>query len=229
MLRRDDNISSTILQNGAHRSHPLQAYQAALERHGYAAEAVARRVALAQRILAAIDPADNSNQAYCEAVARVSGAFADPASIARCQRVARDFLPFFVEAGRIAQPSQVTPTHAPKPLSISLTLPPHVSLDDLIGQAGGMVLTTTERAALRAYAVALRRAGLHAGAQDRRLAIARLLLLTLRPLERCGRNYRAMIKALLPLFTRDETRSYFLGVARDFYDLGLQAKDRPRD
>lgn len=217
------------MPDDASTSDPLQAYQVALERRGYAADAIARRLRLAQRILDALDPADTSNEAYREAVARVSAALADPASVARCQQVARDFLPFFVEAGRRLPNRPAAPPDAPQPQPIRVTLPPHDGLDDLIEQARRMALTPAERDALRAYAAALERADLHDRAIERRLAIARLLLLALRPLERSGRHYRAVIEALLPLFTRDETRSYFLGVARDFHALALRAGEPRRD
>ncbi len=217
------------MPDGTHPSNPLQAYQAALEQRGYAAAAVARRLRLAQRILGALDPADTSIGAYREAVARASAALTDPASVARCQQVARDFLPFFIEAGRVLHQPRAVQRDVARPAPIRVNLPPHNGLDDLIEQARSMAHTAAERDALCTYAAALRRAGLDDSAVERRLAIARLLLLALRPLERSGRHYRAVIEALLPLFTRDETRSYFLGVARDFHALALQAGAPRRD
>lgn len=217
------------MPDDASTSDPLQTFQAALARRGYSADAVARRLRLAQRILDALDPADTSNEAYREAVTRVSASLADPASAARCHQVAREFLPFFVEAGRVVPNNRAFPPDAPRPDPVHVILPPHKGLDDLIEQARTMANTPAERDALRSYAAALRRAGLHDSAVERRLAIARLLLLALRPLERSGRHYRAVIEALLPLFTRDETRSYFLGVARDFHALALQAGEQRRD
>lgn len=100
----------------------------------------------------------------------------------------------------------------------------HTGLDDLIQQAVAMKTTPAEKHALDRYAVSLKSERLDRDARERRLAIARLLLLGMRPLQRDGRHYRALIERLLQLFTRDETRSYFLGVARDFYEFVLDAE-----
>lgn len=201
-------------------SEPLAAFEVALKRRGYAADAVQRRLRLARAILMQMDPADTSNQGYRQAVDRVIATLADPAAIARCQRVAREFLPFFTDAGRrIPFPARPSP---PPPV-IDVVLPAHEGLDDLIRQALAMKATPAEKRALERYAESLKRERLDRYARERRLAIARLLLLGLRPLPRDGRHYRALIERLLQLFTRDETRSYFLGVARDFHAMALQA------
>jgi len=65
---------------------PLHAFQAALEKRGYAADAVDRRLQMARRILAALDPADTSERGYRQAVDRVVDSLSDPASAARCKR-----------------------------------------------------------------------------------------------------------------------------------------------
>jgi len=49
----------------------------------------------------------------------------------------------------------------------------------------------------------------------------------LRALKPDGRHYRALIERLLPLFTRDETRSYYLGVARDFRPYVIPRSHKP--
>lgn len=205
------------MPDGAHISDPLQAYRAALERRGYDADAVARRLRLAQRILAAIDPADTTNAAYRAAVDQVCASLADPAGTARCQRVARDFFPFFVAAGRALPRRREAPPAVPRAAPIHVTLPPHADLDDLIAQAAALPLSAAEAHAIETYAREIEAAGLPRDARGRRLAIARLLLLGMRPLPRDGRHYRAVIEHLLDLFTRNETRAYFLGVARDFH------------
>lgn len=196
-------------------SDPLFAYEQALKRRGYATDAVERRVRLARAIMMQMDPAATTNQDYRLAVERVIAILADPASAARCQQVARDFLPCFVEAGRrLPAPTRHAP---PPPETIEVVLPPHSGLDDLVKQALAMKLTASESRAYACYADALKRERLVREARERRLAIARLLLLGLRSLKPDGRHYRVLIERLLPLFTRDQTRSYFLGVARDFH------------
>lgn len=193
---------------------PLHSFQALLQRRGLTTDAIGRRMQLANRILRAIDPADTSDRGYRQAVDRVVGSLPDPASAARCQQVAREFFPCFVDAGRRVP---LAPEPAPaRPEEIAVPLPPHEGLDDLIRQALAMKTTPAEKRALENYAAFLKREGLDRDARERRLAIARLLLLGLRPLKAEGRHYRALIERLLTLFTRDETRSYFLGVARDF-------------
>ncbi len=194
---------------------PLQAFRAALERRGYGTDGVERRLQMARRILAALDPADTSDRGYRLAVDRVVEGLPDPAAAARCQQVAREFYPCFVEAGRRVPVQAQAPLARPE--EIPVPLPPHDGLDDLVRQALAMKTTAAEARALKDYDAYLKREGLERSARGHRLAIARLLLLGLRPLERDGRHYRALIERLLPLFTRDETRSYFLGVARDFH------------
>lgn len=202
-------------------SDPLLTFEDALKRRGYAADAVERRLRLARAILMEMDPADTSNAGYRQAVERVIAVLANPASAARCQQVARDFLPFFADAGRrIPVPTRPNP---PPPETIDVVLPPHVELDDLIQQALAMKASPAEKRALERYAEPLKNERLDRDARERRLALARLLQLGLRPLQRDGRHYRALIERLLQLFTRDETRSYLLGVARDFHHLALQA------
>lgn len=206
-------------------SNPLFAYEEALKRRGYAIEAVERRIRLARAILMQMDPAATTNQDYRQAVERVIASLADPASAARCQQVARDFLPVFVEAGRrLPSPSRNAP--AP-PETIEVVLPPHTGLDDLVEQALAMRLTASESRVYACYADALKRERLKREARERRLAIARLLLLGLRSLAPDGRHYRALIERLLPLFTRDQTRSYFLGVARDFHPCVIPRSHAP--
>ncbi|MGQ9861442.1 MAG: hypothetical protein ACUVSD_05485 [Thiobacillaceae bacterium] len=204
---------------------PLQSFQALLQRRGYAADAIARRLQLASRILRAIDPADTSNQGYRQAVDRVVSSLPDPASAARCQQVAREFFPCFVEAGRrVPVTQEAVPV---RPEEIAVFLPPHEGLDDLIRQAQAMKTTQAEKRALEAFDTFLKSQGLNREARARRLAIGRMLLLGMRPLKAEGRYYRALIERLLTLFTRDETRSYFLGVARDFYPYVIASSGDP--
>ena len=204
---------------------PLHAFQAVLEKRGYAADAVDRRLQMARRILAALDPADTSDRGYRQAVDRVVDSLSDPASAARYKQVARDFFPCFVGAGRHIP---VTPDEKPaRPEEIPVALPRHDGLDDLIRQAVAMKTAPAETRALESYDALLKREGVDRGARERRLAIARLLLLGLRALKPDGRHYRALIERLLPLFTRDETRSYFLGVARDFHPYVISPSHEP--
>lgn len=197
------------------QTNPLLAYEDALKRRGYDTDAIERRVRLARAILMEIDPADTSNTGYRQAVERVIAGLPNPAAVACCQQVARDLFPHFVAAGRRI-PFPTKPS-APPPAPITVVLPAHTGLDDLIQQALAMKATPEEKRALERYAEQLKSEGLDWDARERRLAIARLLLLGMRPLTRDGRHYRALIERLLLLFTRDETRSYFLGVAREFY------------
>jgi hypothetical protein len=204
---------------------PLLSFRSLLERRGYAADAVDRRVEMARRILRAIDPADTSDRGYRLAVDQVVGSLADPAAAARYQQVAREFFPCFVDAGRrLPLKSEAVPV---RPEAIAVPLPPHQGLDDLIRQALAMKTTPVETQALKGYDAWLKKEGLERSARERRLAIARLLLLGMRPLKADGRHYRALIERLLALFTRDETRSYFLGVAREFHPYLLPRSHDP--
>ena len=134
---------------------PLHAFQAALEKRGYAADAVDRRLQMARRILAALDPADTSDRGYRQAVDRVVDSLSDPASAARYKQVARDFFPCFVEAGRHIP---VTPDATlARPEEIPVALPRHDGLDDLIRQALAMKTTPAETRALESYATLLKR------------------------------------------------------------------------
>jgi hypothetical protein len=211
-------VSAGVSEIGFMASSPsdaLQSFRSALLARGYDTDAVDRRLALVRRILAAMDPADTSDRAYRAAVDHVLAGLPDPPAQARCRLVAREFHAHFVAAGRRLPVQPVGPPA--RPVEIVVILPPHTDLDDLIQQALDMKPGPAEQQALDDYLAELKQEGLARDARSRRLAIARLLLLGLRSLPRDGRHYRALIERLLPLFSYEETRSYFLGVARDFH------------
>ncbi|MCS6785867.1 MAG: hypothetical protein NZ524_02350 [Thiobacillaceae bacterium] len=197
-----------------HRPDPLTAFENALIRRGYAPDAVERRLALARRILAATNPADPVELRYRLAVERVLIRCGNSASLSWCQRIARDFHPFYVDAGSPCQP-EAHPAVLPPP--IELELPDHDGLDDLIRQALAHRPSADDAKAIAAYRHELKQARLDRRAVFHRMAIARLIVLALRGRPRDGRHFRAAVERLLPLFTHDETRSYFLGVAREFH------------
>lgn len=202
-------------------SDPVLAYEQTLARRGYAADAVARRLRLARAILAALDPGDPQAQRYRNAVERVLARCDNPATEAWCQKIAREFHAFYVDAG-CPLPPQARP-QPPLP-RIDVELPPHEGLDDLVRLAMDFRLRAEDRSALSVYDAQLKQARIDRPGRQHRLTVARLLLMAMQGLPRDGRHYRAVIDRLLPYFTRAETRAFFLAVARELYPLILPPK-----
>ncbi len=203
---------------------PISAFQSALEKLGYEPEEILKRTHIVRCILGAMRQDDTSNQAYRQAVDATLITMPNRDAGELCRRVSREFFPFFVDAGRQVP---VEPRTASVPLEqIVVELPAHEGLDDLIRHALAMKPSPEEARALEAFSAFLKTEKLEKRSREKRTALAQLLLLGMRPLKRDGRHYRALIEGLLPLFTRDETRSYFLGVAREFhpYIIGSHAE-----
>ncbi len=71
---------------------------------------------------------------------------------------------------------------------------------------------------LKAYRAALREGGAEKSVVDTREKLVKLLLIELRDVEeKSGKNYRAAVDALQPLFIMKETRQLFLAVVREFF------------
>lgn len=207
--------------------NPLSAYETALIRRGYAPDAVKRRLRVAGHILAAMVRDDPPQHRYREAVERLLMSLGDPARRAWCQKIAREFYPFYVDAG-CPLPSGAG-TQSAQAMSVSIELPPNSGLDDLIQQAMDRKLVPAETKALKAYVHELKQMRRPRQDIDHRQAIVRLLLLALHGLPHDGRHYRAAIESLLPLFSHNETRAYFLGVVREFHPHYLSLAPKPSE
>jgi hypothetical protein len=127
---------------------------------------------------------------------------------------------------------QNTPRAAPaagKPVreqsDIRINLPEHRDLDDLIRVVREMPFSAQEYRVLNNYGETLLAQRMDRQAVENRATICRLLLTGMRDLPLDGRHYRAVVDRLLTLFKRDETRIYFLNVAREFFEfLASQAQ-----
>lgn len=197
-------------------TYALKAYQAILEKHGHRRGEIYKRMHMARCIMGSLPRGLPSNLAYRKAVDAVLMTMPDEPSAEICRLVARDLFPFY---------EQDVPTIAAMAQSgaferlddVHVELPPHRDLDDLIGITRSMMLSPQEKALLDAYAEHLVAQNVDAKVLENRTTACRLLLLGLRGLPYDGKHYRAVIDKLLPLFKRDETRAYFLVVARQFY------------
>jgi hypothetical protein len=197
-------------------TYALKAYQSILEKHGHRRGEIYKRMHMARCIMGSLPKGLPSNLAYRKAVDAVLMTMPDEASADTCRLVARDLYPFYEQdVPTIAAMAQ---TGAFERLDdIQVELPPHKDLDDLIKVTRSMLLSPQENALLNAYAEHLLAQGVDAKVLENRTTTCRLLLLGLRGLPHDGKHYRAVIDRLLPLFKRDETRAYFLVVARQFY------------
>jgi hypothetical protein len=186
------------------------------EKNGHRRGEIYKRMHIARCIMGSLPKGLPSNLAYRKAVDAVLMTMPDEAAAEMCRLVARDLFPFYEQdVPTIAAMAQ---TGAFERLDdIQVELPPHRDLDDLIEITRSTTLSPREEALLNAYTEHLRAQGLDAKVLDNRTTACRLLLLGLRGLPYDGRHYRAVIDKLLPLFKRDETRAYFLVVARQFY------------
>lgn len=197
-------------------TYALKSYQAILEKHGHRRAEIYKRMHIARCIISSIPKGLPSNLAYRRAVDAVLMTMPDEAAAETCRTVARDFYPFYEQdLPTIAAMAQMGAFECLD--DINVQLPPHRDLDDLINVARATNLSAEEQRLLDAYTQHLRMQGVDAKVLDNRVTICRLLLLGLRGLQRDGKHYRAVIDKILPLFTREETRAYFLVVARQFY------------
>lgn len=197
-------------------TYALKAYQSILEKHGHRRGEIYKRMHIARCIMGSLPKGLPPNVAYRKAVDAVLLTMPDDAAAETCRLVARDLFPFYEQdVPTIAAMAQ---TGAFECLDdVRVELPPHRDLDDLIKISKGMSLSQEESAVLNAYAEHILAQGVDAKVLDNRITTCRLLLLGLRGLPRDGKHYRAVIDRLLPLFRREETRAYFLVVARQFY------------
>lgn len=203
-------------QSSAYKA--LASYQSVLDRQGYKGAEALKRLHLARCILGSLEPDDSVNLAYRRAVDAVLLTMPDAAAADMCRQVSREFYPFHIESRRTSPAGQAaSPAGEARGAEISLALPEHQGLDDLIRRAVDLKLDAEETRALNAYVAYLKVEKIDRRSRDNNLTIARLLLLGLRSLPRDGRHYRALIEKLMPLFSRDDTRAYFLGVAREFF------------
>lgn len=197
-------------------TYALKAYQAILEKHGHRRAEIYKRMHIARCIISSLPKGLPSNLAYRKAVDAVLLTMPDEAAAETCRTVARDFYPFYEQdLPTIAAMAQMGAFECLD--DVHVELPPHRDLDDLINVARSMDLSAEDKRLLDAYTGHLLAQGVDAKVLDNRTAICRLLLLGMRGLKRDGKHYRAVIDKLLPLFSREETRAYFLVVARQFY------------
>ncbi len=199
-------------------TYALKAYQAILEKHGHRRGEIYKRMHMARCILASLPKGQGlpPNVAYRRAVDAVLLTMPDEQAAETCRLVARDFYPFYEQD--IPTIAAMAQTGAFEPVDdVHVELPPHRDLDDLIRITKGMPLTSEESRLLNAYAEHVLAQGLDAKVLGNRVTACRLLLVGLRGLPYDGKHYRAVIDRLLPLFKREETRAYFLVVARQFY------------
>lgn len=194
----------------------LKAYQSTLEKRGYRRGEIYKRMHIARCIMGSLPAGLPPGVAYRKAVDTVLQSMPDEAAAEACRWVARELFPFYEKE----VPTIAAMTHSgvfDRPDDIPVALPPHRDLDDLIRICKKMSLSPEESNRLDAYAEHIRAEGVDANLLENRTTTCRLLLLGLRGLPRDGRHYRAVIDRLLPLFKREETRAYFLMVARQFY------------
>ncbi len=204
------------MENIEPTTYALKAYQSILEKHGHRRGEIYKRMHVARCILSAIPAGLNSNVAYRKAVDAVLITMPDDASAEMCRVVARDLYPFYEhDVPTIAAMAQTGAFERSD--DIEVKLPEHRDLDDLIGIAKAMMLTPEENALLNKYADHLLTQEVDAKVLENRTTTCRLLLMALRGLPQDGKHYRAVVDRLLPLFKRDETRAYFLVVARQFF------------
>jgi len=197
-------------------SDALKAYQSILEKRGYRRGEIYKRMHIARCIIGGLPAGLPAGVAYRKAVDAVLQSMPDESAAESCRWVARELYLFYEkDVPTIAAMAQDGATDRSD--DIQVVLPPHRDLDDLIRICKKMSLSPEESTMLDAYTEHIRAQGLDTKVLENRTTTCRLLLLGLRGLPRDGKHYRAVIEKLLPLFSREETRAYFLMVARQFY------------
>lgn len=203
-------------------SEILKAYQAILEKNGYRRGEIYKRMHVVRCIISGLPKDKPASKAYRIAADLVLISMPDAVSQDMCRQVIRDFFPFFERDVRtIAALSQ---SGAYEPVDIDIALPSG-NLDELIQSARAMELSEREYLTMDGYETALRAQGLDKLSVAHRTTIGLLILLGLRQLPLDGKHYRALLDKLQPLFSREETQTYFLMVAREFYNFVLGDPD----
>lgn len=203
------------MQTPAPADDPLKAYQASLEKNGLRRGEILKRMHMARCIIGCINAERPTVLSYREVVDTVLDTMPDAAATELCRQVARDFFPFLVHDPRASGASGKAGGDGG---DIRVSLPEHRDLDDLIRLVREMPFSTHEYRVLSNYGETLLSQRMEPQAVETRATICRLLLTGMRGLPLDGRHYRAVVDRLLALFRRDETRIYFLNVAREFFE-----------
>lgn len=197
------------------RIEALSAYQAILQQHGYAMAAVYKRTHIARCLIQHMDANLPPGDAFRAAVDAVLPTMPDSPSRDLCVLVAREFYPFLIS--NIKAIAFMAATDGYRAKEAPPGQPGPRSIDEAIQAAEASPMDETELSVHTQYIQHLAAAGLKDSAIVNRTRIARLLMFSTRGVTRSGASYRAAIDRLVPLFTKEDTRTYFLAVAREFY------------
>lgn len=132
--------------------------------------------------------------------------------------VAREFYPFLMSDIQSVVTLMASGNYRGAPGSAVFTLDSSIrNIDDLIRIANAVTLSDREFALHKHYLTSLTALGAADSTLDTRGKISKALLYLTRDLAMSGNTYRSILDQVLPIFSMEETRAYFLEVAREFF------------
>ncbi len=132
--------------------------------------------------------------------------------------VAREFYPFLISDIKSVATMMGSGNYRGAPDSSGFKLDENIrTIDELINIANSTTLTHHEFALHTQYLTCLNALGAAENIINTRGKISKTLLYLTRELSINGDNYRAILDQVSPMFSKEETRGYFFGVAREFF------------
>lgn len=132
--------------------------------------------------------------------------------------VAREFYPFLMSDVKSVATLIASGNYRGMPDNAGFILDSSIhNIDDLIRIANAAILSDHESALHTQYLTCLAALGAADNIIDTRGKISKVLLYLTRNLTISGNNYRSILDKILPMLTLEETRTYFMGVAREFF------------
>jgi hypothetical protein len=141
-------------------------------------------------------------------------------------RVAREFFPFLVSDIRSVVAMMKTGSYRELLGSNTAVADSNIkSMADLIAISEAQIFSDQESALYDKYLACLGSLGTEAGEITIRARISKSLLYLTRDIDVRPDLYRSVIESVLPILTSEESRQYFLLVAREFYYFLAESPD----
>lgn len=205
------------------RTEALNAYLAILGQHGASRAELAKSRHVVLYLLNKLKGRALGGAEYREAVDAMLADIGGGDRGHFCLTVAREFYGFACRDVKAV--ARIVATGGYSGRSAEAAPIPWRDIDQGIAEAEARPLGGREGAVYRRYLDLLRQQGASEAVLETRGKLAKVLLAVTQGAVANGDGYRAAIDRLLPLFTKHETRLYFLAVAREFYYCLTGARD----
>lgn len=190
-----------------------EAYLNMLRQHGAASRDLALRKHFLNYLLPELEQQPVAADSYRRAADQTLQRFAGTESVHVCQATIREFYYFWI--GDVRQIALLHKHRAltPKPARFDI----QGSLTDMLAAMDQSGWDVQALPALSSYLQALRSLGVSQATLDVRERVLRLLLFVMREHDASATVFRSAVDALSALFSKEEAKSKFIEMARDFF------------